>query len=84
MRVPSNGSDDPDQLLSQSLIATMLFYVYGFGLYDRVLPAAMLLRVIVIFATQTVLSRMWLARYRFGPMEWVWCSITYGQWQSLR
>lgn len=70
--------------LLQSLIATTLFYGYGFGLYDRVLPVAMLLPVVAIFAAQTMFSRYWLAHYRFGPMEWLWRSLTYGQWQSWR
>ncbi len=70
--------------LSQSLIATTLFYGYGFGLYDQVLPTLMLVLVLVIFAAQTLFSQFWLAQYRFGPMEWLWRSLTYGQWQPLR
>lgn len=69
--------------LSQSLIATTLFYGYGFGLYDQVVPTLMLVLVLVIFAAQIAFSRFWLAQYRFGPMEWLWRSLTYGQWQSL-
>lgn len=70
--------------LAQSLIATTLFYGYGFGLYDRVLPVVMLLLVVAIFAAQTMFSRYWLSRYRFGPMEWLWRSLTYGQWKPWR
>lgn len=70
--------------LAQSLIATTLFYGYGFGLYDQVLPSLMLVLVLLIFAGQMVFSRFWLAQFRFGPMEWLWRSLTYGQWQPLR
>ena len=70
--------------LSQSLIATTLFYGYGFGLYDQVLPTLMLVLVLIIFAAQIVFSRFWLTRYRFGPMEWLWRSLTYGKWQELQ
>lgn len=70
--------------LSQSLIATTLFYSYGFGLYDQILPTQMLMLVLVIFAGQIVFSHSWLVRYQFGPMEWLWRSLTYGQWQELR
>ena len=70
--------------LSQSLIATTLFYGYGFRLYDQVLPTLMFIMLLVIFAMQIVLSRFWLAQYRFGPMEWLWRSLTYGEWQPVR
>jgi uncharacterized membrane protein YeiB len=36
------------------------------------------------FAVQMFYSRWWLARYRFGPMEWLWRSLTYGQMQPMR
>ncbi|MBE3563825.1 MAG: DUF418 domain-containing protein, partial [Hydrogenibacillus schlegelii] len=29
-------------------------------------------------------SRFWLRRYRFGPLEWLWRMGTYGRWISLR
>jgi uncharacterized protein len=38
----------------------------------------------VIFAAQVWASRIWLARYRYGPMEWLWRSLTYGSRQPLR
>lgn len=69
--------------LSQSLIATTLFYGYGFGLYDQLSPTLTFLLVICLFAGQIGFSRAWLARYRFGPMEWLWRSLTYGQWQPI-
>ncbi|MBI1294975.1 DUF418 domain-containing protein [bacterium] len=70
--------------LAQSLIGTTLFYGYGFGLYDQVGPSLMLVLVLTIFVAQVIVSRFWLRRYRFGPMEWIWRCLTYGQWQPLR
>jgi uncharacterized protein len=69
--------------LSQSLIATTVFYGYGLGLYDQVLPTLMFVLVLGIFAGQLIFSHLWLRRYRFGPMEWLWRSLTYGRWQEL-
>jgi uncharacterized protein len=70
--------------LSQSLIGTTLFYGYGFGLYDQVGPSLMVVLVLVVFMVQVLVSRFWLRRYRFGPMEWIWRCLTYGQWQPIR
>lgn len=70
--------------LAQSLIGTTLFYGYGGGLYDQVGPTLTLGLVLVIFTLQLFLSQAWLKQYRFGPMEWLWRSLTYGVWQPLR
>jgi uncharacterized protein len=43
----------------------------------------LLLLSVAVYALQVALSRWWLARYRFGPMEWVWRSITYGRAQII-
>jgi uncharacterized protein len=70
--------------LLQTLICTTLFYGYGFGLYGRVGAAAGVLLTIVIYALQIPLSVWWLRHFRFGPVEWLWRSLTYGQRQPMR
>jgi uncharacterized protein len=70
--------------LSHSLIFTTVFYGYGLGLYDRLLPTATLLLAIGVFALQVFASHLWMARFRFGPVEWVWRSLTYGTLQPMR
>jgi uncharacterized protein len=69
--------------LSQTVICTTLFYGYGFGLYNEVNPAPRLLLILAIYGAQIVFSRWWLRRFRFGPVEWVWRSLTYGSWQPI-
>lgn len=69
--------------LTHSLVCTTLFYGYGFGWYDQLAPTMTCLLVIVIYGVQVVLSRWWMQRFRFGPVEWVWRSLTYGQLQPL-
>ena len=46
--------------------------------------AGQLLFVCVVFALQLLLSRWWLSRYRYGPMEWAWRAFTYLQWPRMR
>ncbi|MBN2548818.1 MAG: DUF418 domain-containing protein [Anaerolineales bacterium] len=68
----------------QTLICTTIFYNYGLGLYNRVGEAVGLLLTFAIFLAQIPLSRWWLKRFRFGPLEWLWRSLTYGSWQPMR
>ena len=70
--------------LLQSLVATTLFYGYGFGLFGQVGPALGLLITIAIFLAQIPLSVWWLRHFQFGPVEWLWRSLTYLRPQALR
>ncbi len=68
----------------QTLVCTTLFYSYGFGLYGQVGPAFGIVLTLVIFAAQVYLSNLWVRHFRFGPLEWLWRSLTYGKRQPLR
>jgi uncharacterized protein len=70
--------------LLQTLICTTVFYSYGLGLFGRVGPAVYVPLALVLYALQVPLSVWWLRRFRFGPMEWVWRTLTYGMPQPLR
>ncbi len=70
--------------LAQSLVASTLFYGYGFGLWGQVGRAGQVLLVFAVFALQVAASRWWLARHRFGPMEWLWRWLTYGHRPAMR
>ncbi len=70
--------------LGQSLIATTVFYGYGLGLGGNTGRLATIGIALLIFAAQVVSSVVWLKFFRFGPMEWVWRSLTYGKRQPMR
>jgi uncharacterized protein len=70
--------------LGQSVICIFIFYGVGLGWYGRVGPTAALGITIAVFAAQAALSAWWLQRFRFGPAEWVWRSLTYGRRQPFR
>ncbi|WP_238346046.1 DUF418 domain-containing protein [Luteimonas saliphila] len=70
--------------LLQSLVASTLFYGYGFGLWGQVGRAGQVLMVLAMFALQVAASHWWLARFRFGPMEWLWRWIGYGTRPPMR
>jgi len=65
--------------LFQSIVCTTIFYSYGLGLYGKVGAALGLVLTIVIFTVQIFISKYWFKRYKFGPVEWVWKSLTYGK-----
>ena len=70
--------------LFQTIICTTLFYSYGFALYGKTGPVQNLLIVIVLFSIQLILSYLWIKNYRFGPVEWIWRSLTYRKLQPMR
>jgi len=70
--------------LLQSAVLTTLFYGYGLGLYDRVGAAGQVGLALALFGGQAVLSGWWVRRFRFGPTEWLWRSLTYGRRQPFR
>lgn len=72
------------QYLLQSLVCTTIFYGYGFGLYGRVKVWQGVVLTAVLFALQVVLARWWMARFRFGPLEWLWRTATYWRIQPIR
>jgi uncharacterized protein len=70
--------------LTHSVLYLVLFSGVGLGLYGDVGPAVCLVLSIVIFVGQMAVSRWWLTRYRFGPAEWAWRTLTYGELQPMR
>lgn len=70
--------------LAQSLLCAVLFSGFGLGLHGRVPRAGLLLVAVSIWAVELAWSPWWLARFRFGPVEWLWRSLTYWKWQPMR
>jgi len=70
--------------LLQSAVATTLFYGYGFGLIGEVSRLGTLGIAVVIHLALITLSLVWLRTFRFGPMEWVWRSLTYKRLERAR
>jgi len=70
--------------LMHSIILTTVFYGYGLGLYGEIPRFWQMGFVVAVITLQLGLSAWWLARYRFGPVEWLWRSLTYWQRQPMR
>ena len=70
--------------LMQTLICTALFYDFGFGLWGHFERYQLYGVVAAIWLAELIWSPLWLARFKFGPFEWVWRSLTYWQRQPMR
>ena len=70
--------------LSSSLLFTTLFYGWGFGQLNLLGPMATTLYALLFFVMLAAFSSWWLSRFRFGPVEWLWRSLTYLELQPMR
>jgi uncharacterized protein len=68
----------------QSVICNLIFYNYGLGLFGQVGPAALIAITIAIYIAQMLFSTWWMRQFRYGPLEWLWRSLTYRQFQPIR
>lgn len=63
--------------LAQSVLCALIFYGFGLGLYGRLTGFQLYGVVAGIWAVALLWSPWWLARFRLGPVEWLWRSLTY-------
>jgi uncharacterized protein len=69
--------------LMQSLLCTTFFNGYGFGFYGAFDRVQLYGIVAAVWALQLCYSPLWLRYFRFGPVEWLWRSMTYGTVQPM-
>ena len=67
----------------QSVFYTTLYYGYGLGMYGKLGAAHILLLAVVVFPIEILLCSLWLKHFRFGPLEWLWRSLTYMKLQPM-
>ena len=65
--------------IATSLVMTFVFHGWGLGLFASVGRFALMGFVLLGWALMLAWSKPWLARFRFGPLEWLWRSLTYGR-----
>lgn len=63
--------------ISQSIICTFLFGPFAFGVYGKLSLTTAILIAIAIYIVQMFFSKWWLSKFRFGPLEYIWRTITY-------
>ena len=70
--------------LGTTLVATTFFYGYGFGWFGYLGRAQLYIVVAAIWAVMLLWSKLWLARFHYGPVEWLWRSLARWQRQPMR
>jgi uncharacterized protein len=83
-RLQATGRMAFSNYLGTSLAMTGLFYGWGFGLFDRIERIWLYPIVAVAWAAMLLWSSAWLARFRYGPLEWAWRSLARRQLQPMR
>ncbi len=69
--------------IMQSIICTTLFYGFGLGWFADLERYQLYYVVGAIYLAQLVWSELWLKKFYFGPLEWLWRSLTYGKTQPF-
>lgn len=70
--------------LATSLICSTFFYGYGLGWFGYLSRWQLYLVVLGVWALILLWSKPWLARFRYGPFEWLWRSLARGRLQRIR
>ncbi len=69
--------------LMQTVICNFVFLGFGLGQFAAWDRVDMYSFVLGVWLFQIAFSHFWLQRYRFGPCEWLWRSLTYRQRQPM-
>lgn len=68
----------------QSIIGTFLLFGWGLGLMGKLQTVYLVIIAIVMIIIQSLISKFWLQKFYFGPLEWAWRSATKGKIQRFR
>ena len=82
-RLASIGQMALTNYILHSFIGMLIFFGIGFGFFGKIDRSLQILIVSIIWIFQYLTSEKWLNSYRFGPLEWVWRSLTYGKKQPF-
>jgi uncharacterized protein len=84
MKLHASGRMGLTTYLTQGLFGTLLFFGFGFGLLAEIGALASVGIGLVLFVAQSYFSAWWLSKFKYGPVEWLWRSLTYFKIQPIR
>ena len=68
----------------QAVVGTFILYGWGLGLLGQIRTLYLFLIAIVLVMVQTLISKIWLKNFKYGPLEWLWRCGTYMKIQPFR
>lgn len=68
----------------QNIIAVFIFLNVGLGLFNTMQYWFYVITAVVIFALQIFISKWWLSKFHYGPVEWIWRQLSYGKRLPLK
>lgn len=83
-RVGAAGRAAFTNYLGTSILMTFIFYGWGLGQYGHWSRAEVYIPVLLAWAIMLLWSKPWLERFHYGPLEWLWRSLSRGQVQRMR
>jgi uncharacterized protein len=83
-RVGAAGRAAFTNYLGTSILMTFIFYGWGLGQYGHWSRAEVYVPVLVAWAIMLLWSKPWLERFHYGPLEWLWRSLSRGRLQPMR
>lgn len=83
-KIVSYGRMGLTNYMLQSILGVFIFYGYGLGLHHQLGTFLSIVVCLCYTVVQIQLSDVWLKKFRYGPVEWLWRSGTYLKWQPLR
>ena len=70
--------------IMHTIICVAVFQGFGGGLYGTTSRLEQTVFILGVWVLQIILSPWWLDRFRYGPLEWLWRSLTYGRMEPFR
>jgi len=83
-RISAAGRTAFTNYLGTTMLMVLIFHGWAGGLFAELTRGQLYLVMLLGWAAMLAWPVWWLARYRFGPLEWLWRSLTYGQVFPLR
>lgn len=84
-RLQAVGRTAFSNYILHTLVFTTIFYAgLGFGLFGQFQRSQLIFFIIPMWVLQLILSPIWLKHFRYGPLEWLWRSLTYWKRQPMK
>lgn len=78
-RLQAVGQMALSNYIMQTVLCSLFFFGYGLGFYNKLELHQLYYVVATILIVQLIFSPLWLKHFKFGPVEWLWRTLTYKQ-----